>query len=130
MKRTIILFYISLLIAMYCSSQTTYPHILNDSLVIITAEQLKQTNLIFLEHDKLTKENAQLLNKINQQNQMINNYIKIDSLNIKKQAELNNTIDNLKSDIKKKSKTSVKKGILFGSGLGIAVTSLVFLLVK
>lgn len=115
---------------MYCSSQTTYPHILNDSLVIITAEQLKQTNLIFLEHDKLTKENAQLLNKINQQNQMINNYIKIDSLNIKKQAELNNTIDNLKSDIKKKSKTSVKKGILFGSGLGIAVTSLVFLLVK
>jgi hypothetical protein len=38
-----------------CISQniSKYPKILNDSLVVITPEQLKQTNLIFLEHSKL-----------------------------------------------------------------------------
>lgn len=115
---------------MLAFSKDIYPRILNDSLVIITAEQLKQTNLIFLEHDKLFKENKELLTKIDYQNQMLDNYIKIDSLNILKQRELTTTIDNLKSEIKRSNRKSVKKGILFGSGFGIVVTSLVFLLAR
>ena len=41
-------------------SQNIYPHILNDSLVIITAEQLKATNFIFLEHSELKSINSEL----------------------------------------------------------------------
>ena len=33
-------------------SQTTYPKIVQDSLIVITPQQLKQTNLIFTQHDK------------------------------------------------------------------------------
>ena len=52
-------------------SQTTYPKTLNDSLIVITPLQLKQTNLIFLEHYKLKRQVPELekkklyLNKIN-----------------------------------------------------------------
>lgn len=103
---------------------------MGDSLVLITTDQLKQSNLIFLEHDKLSKENIQLNKKIKYQEEIINNYSKIDSLNILKQQELNNQITNLQSEIKKKSKSSLRNGILIGGGVGIAVTSLVFLLIR
>ena len=43
-----------------CFSQTTYPRIVSDSLVLITSSQLKQTNLIFAEHQKLKSMNVQL----------------------------------------------------------------------
>ena len=43
-----------------CFSQTIYPKIVSDSLVLITSSQLKQTNLIFAEHQKLKSINVQL----------------------------------------------------------------------
>lgn len=43
-----------------CFSQTIYPRIVSDSLVLITSSQLKQTNLIFAEHQKLKSMNVQL----------------------------------------------------------------------
>ena len=103
---------------------------MGDSLVLITTDQLKQTNLILLEHDKLSKENVLLNKKIEYQEEIITNYAKIDSLNILKQQELNNQITSLQSEIKKKSKVSLRNGILIGGGIGIAVTSLVFLLIR
>ena len=103
---------------------------MGDSLVLITTNQLKQTNLILLEHDKLSKENVLLNKKIEYQEEIITNYAKIDSLNILKQQELNNQITNLQSEIKRKSKVSLRNGILIGGGIGIAVTSLVFLLIR
>ena len=89
-----------------------------------------KTNLILLEHDKLSKENVLLNKKIEYQEEIITNYAKIDSLNILKQQELNNQITSLQSEIKKKSKVSLRNGILIGGGIGIAVTSLVFLLIR
>lgn len=103
---------------------------MGDSLVLITTDQLKQSNLIFLEHDKLSKENIQLNKKIKYQEEIINNYSKIDSLNVLKQQELSNRITDLQSEIKKKSKSSLRNGILIGGGVGIVVTSLVFLLIR
>lgn len=103
---------------------------MGDSLVLITTDQLKQSNLIFLEHDKLSKENIQLNKKIKYQEEIINNYSKIDSLNVLKQQELSNKITDLQSEIKKKSKSSLRNGILIGGGVGIVVTSLVFLLIR
>lgn len=71
MKKYIIPFLVSLLTPIASFSQTTYPKTLNDSLIVITPIQLKQTNLIFLEHYKLKRQVPELekkilyLNKIN-----------------------------------------------------------------
>ncbi len=110
MKKISLLLLINLLTAISCFSQDIYPKKLNDSLVIITADQLKQTNLIFLEHDKLLKENSMLYNKINLLDSLNNNYVKIDSLN-------NITINNLKQELDAKAKKNkpIKNYIIGGS---------------
>lgn len=61
MKKKLIIFLINLLIPTVCFSQNTYdyPKILNDSLIVITSKQLKQTNILFLERSKLLKEKAE-----------------------------------------------------------------------
>lgn len=84
-------------------SQNTYPKQINDSLVVITTEQLKQTNLIFLEHDKLSKENVLLQEKINTQNEIIINYKKLDEERLIQQKELNDKVVHLNKEIKKKN---------------------------
>lgn len=115
MKKISLLLLISLLTAISSFSQDTYPKKLNDSLVVITANQLKQTNLIFLEHDKLSNENKMLYNKITLLDSLNNNYVKIDSIN-------NITINNLKQELSKKSKSPVKHYIIggsFGAVLGL-----------
>lgn len=115
MKKISLLLLISLLTAISSFSQDTYPKKLNDSLVVITANQLKQTNLIFLEHDKLSNENKMLYNKITLLDSLNNNYVKIDSIN-------NITINNLKQELSKKSKKPIKHYIIggsFGTVLGL-----------
>jgi len=111
MKKINLLLLISLLTAISGFSQDTYPKKLNDTLVIITSDQLKQTNLIFLEHDKLSKENKQLYSKVALLDSINNNYVKIDSLN-------NVTISNLKRELDKKSKNKPVKNYLIGGGVG------------
>lgn len=115
MKKISLLLLISLLTAISSFSQDTYPKKLNDSLVVITANQLKQTNLIFLEHNKLSNENKMLYNKITLLDSLNNNYVKIDSIN-------NIAINNLKQELSKKSKSPVKHYIIggsFGAVLGL-----------
>lgn len=58
-------------------SQSIYPKQINDSLVAITVKQLKETNLIFLEHDKLLKENETLKRSSDKMSEMIGNYRQI-----------------------------------------------------
>ena len=78
--------------------------------MVITVDQLKQTNLIFLEHGKLSKENVLLKNKVVLLDSLNNNYVRIDSLN-------NVTINNLKQELDKKAKKnkSIKNYIIGGS---------------
>lgn len=113
MKKIVILSLISLLIPIVCFSQNTYnyPKILNDSLVVITHSQLKEANLIFLDHS-----NLKILNNI--QKQKINIYKRLeleyklnDSIKTKQICVLQNTIndnnkiiDSLNSTINKKQK--------------------------
>lgn len=52
MKRTLTTLLIGLLIPTASFSQSSYPKILNDSLIVISPTQLKQTNLIFNEYKK------------------------------------------------------------------------------
>ena len=70
MRKILIILLISIFPKILCFSQTTYPRIVSDSLVLITSSQLKQTNLIFVEHQKLKSMNIQLDVKFNLQEEI------------------------------------------------------------
>ena len=65
---------------MWCSSQNIYPKIVNDSLIVITPQQLKTTNLIFLEHKKFKLEFPELNKQISSYEKIIKSYVKTDSI--------------------------------------------------
>lgn len=126
MKRIVVLLLISLSIAICGFSQNTYPRTLTDSTVEITNEQLKQTNLVFLEHHKLTLENKDLKNKINLLDSIIVNNNKIDSLRVIDYTNLQTDYESLR----KKCKVSRTKSFLTGSLIGVAITSIIAILIK
>ena len=86
MKKSLLILLISLLPTMWCSSQNTYPKLVNDSLVVITPQQLKATNLIFLEHKKFKLEIPELKKQITSYESLINSYERNDSV---KNAQIN-----------------------------------------
>lgn len=126
MKRIVVLLLISLSIAICGFSQNTYPRTLTDSTVEITNEQLKQTNLVFLEHHKLTLENKDLKSKINLLDSIIVNNNKIDSLRVIDYTNLQTDYESLR----KKCKVSRTKSFLTGSLIGVAITSIIAILIK
>ena len=113
---------------------TTSNLIEQDSIVYVTTQDIKYTNLIFIEHKKLIKDNALLLNQIENYKDLTNTLTQIDSLRlrqIKEYSTLNENyqlqIESLNKDIKKKNKTLLCwkiGGITISSGL------LLFLLLK
>lgn len=129
MKRSIILLVLSLLTAIASFTQTTYPKNLNDSLVVITAEQLKQTNLIFVEHEHLTKENVLLKNKISLQDSLIYNYSQIDSIQKNNIVKLTEEVDFANNKINKLEKQfKVYKPVAYISSGALIATLLILLL--
>ena len=82
MKQIILILLISLLGTMSSFSQTTYPKVTEDSLVVITPQQLKHTNLIFLEHRKLSKEVDLLIQQVNGLETINKNLVAMDSLRL------------------------------------------------
>ena len=129
MKRSIILLVLSLLTAIASFTQTTYPKNLNDSLVVITAEQLKQTNLIFIEHDHLTKENVLLKNKIGLQDSLIYNYLQIDSIQKNNIIKLTEEVDFANNEVNKlKKQFKIYKPVAYISSGALIATLLVLLL--
>lgn len=137
MKRSIILCLLSLLTVIVCFSQSTYPLILNDSLIVISPIQLKQTNLIFLEHKKLSLENSEL--KIQNENygKLIFNYQVSDSVKNGQISLLTNSLGEYNSIIeeqrvqigKLQSSKKLYKGIAVG-GVTISLGLLILLIVK
>ena len=91
-------------------SQTTYPKITKDSLVVITHKQLRQTNIIFEEHYNLKRENNLLYEEIvvmdsminnlemssNYYNECINNYKDSTVIKNKQIYDLNTSVDRIK----------------------------------
>lgn len=77
-----------LLVSSLAFSQSTYPKVTKDSLIVITPFQLRKTNLIFLEHSKLKLEVKELNKQIVDYESMIsyckelsnNKQVQIDSL--------------------------------------------------
>lgn len=89
-------------------SQSTYPTIHNDS-ILISKEQLKQTNLIFAEHNKFKLENIELKKQVDLSAQLITNYQLTDSI---KNIEINKLKDYSKDVSEKLAKASKKSNLL------------------
>ena len=93
MKQFVIVLLLSLLVPIASSSQTTYPVTIGDSLVIITADQLKYTNLIFNEHRYLTEKVNILENQISNLEKLNFTYVEQDSIRCKQIEEYKNAYE-------------------------------------
>lgn len=131
MKKSLIVLLINLFLTICCFSQNTYPKITQDSLILITPTQLKQTNLIFLEHSKLKLELDSYINKVNIQSKQIDYYIntidlKDESYNIQKEVYTINE-NNLKKELRK---SNFKSKCFMWGGITVSTSLLVLLLIK
>lgn len=120
---------------MWCSSQSTYPKLVNDSLVVITPQQLKATNLVFLEHKKLKLENVELRSQVSSYELTTANYLRLDSLQRQQLARANTQIklydQAMQAQNEQLDKITKKKNRLvkLSTGLGILTTVLAIVLV-
>ena len=122
---------------MWCSSQNIYPKLVNDSLVVITPQQLKATNLIFLEHKKLKLEVPELNKQIASYESLIKSYEQTDSVRnaqVKRlmlHAEVSEQVmqNQLREINKLESKNKLFKGLTIG-GVTVSVILIATLLLK
>lgn len=122
---------------MHLSSQNMYPKLTNDSLVVITPQQLKAANLIFLEHKKLKLERFELTEQLASYELLIANHAKTDSLRVQQldRANLqvrmyNDAISKQNEQLSKISKKNKRLTTLSIGGLSVSVVLLVILLAK
>lgn len=134
MKKFVILFFLILSMTTMCFSQNISSRIEKDSIVLITPNQLKEANLIFVEHQKLLRENDLLFKQIS--NYKLDNelLLKTDSL---RTLQLRNyegltesyslKIEQLNKEIKRKNNALLVWKV---GGVTVGVGLLVWLLLK
>lgn len=122
---------------MHLSSQNMYPKLVDDSLVVITPQQLKASNLIFLEHKKLKLERFELNKQLTSYELLTANYAKTDSIRLQQlaRAELqmqmyDEAISKQQEQIAKMSKKNKRLTTLSIGGFAISVGLLLALLIK
>ncbi len=122
---------------MHLSSQNMYPKLVDDSLVVITPQQLKASNLIFLEHKKLKLERFELNKQLTSYELLTANYAKTDSIRLQQlaRAELqmqmyDEAISKQREQIAKMSKKNKRLTTLSIGGFAISVGLLLALLIK
>ena len=127
MKKSILTFFLILLATTTSFSQTISNEIKKDSTVLITSDQLKRTNLIFVEHEALLKTNSLLHQQLD--NYKLNNNLLLRSDSIHKveidkykllTESFSSEITSLNKEIKRKDRTILTLkigGITISSGL-------------
>lgn len=122
---------------MHLSSQNMYPKLVDDSLVVITPQQLKASNLIFLEHKKLKLERFELNKQLTSYELLTANYAKTDSIRLQQlaRAELqmqmyDEAIGKQQKQIAKMNKKNKRLTTLSIGGFAISVGLLLALLIK
>ena len=100
---------------------------------MITAKQLKQTNIIFLEHRRLKERDSVMIKQIDEMDRLLAVYNSIDSINkqqlssFKKQVEdQNKTIDDMSSKLIKSKKKNRRKNFVLGVLSGALVSIFAF----
>ena len=134
MKRTLIALLIMILARITCFSSTTLISTDPDSIVSVTASDLKYANLIFVEHSKLLKENSLLYQQVGNYVELNNQLTQIDSLRLQQINEYDKLsqsyatqIDALSKEVKKKNKAIRYWQI---GGVTVSVGLVLFLLLK
>ena len=130
MKRSMILLAISLLTTIATFFFCFYPQNIGDSLVVITAEQLKQANLIFVEHSYLAEENSLLLDELDAKDEIIFNYHQMDSINRTNIIKLTNELDFTKSKVDRLNKKLNNHKTYFWVGGGALVAAIIAFFLK
>jgi hypothetical protein len=134
MRKILIILLISIFPKILCFSQITYPRIVSDSLVLITSSQLKQTNLIFVEHQKLKSMNIQLDSKYTIQEEIssiLNQSTIVKDLQITNLQAINNiNKTTLLNTNKELSQYKKRQNILVIGGCTIGVSLTLLLLFK
>lgn len=122
---------------MHLFSQNMYPKLVDDSLVVITPQQLKASNLIFLEHKKLKLERFELNKQLTSYELLTANYAKTDSIRLQQlaRAELqmqmyDEAISKQREQIAKMNKKNKRLTTLSIGGFAISVGLLLALLIK
>ena len=122
---------------MHLSSQNMYPKLVDDSLVVITPQQLKASNLIFLEHKKLKLERFELNKQLTSYELLTANYAKTDSIRLQQlaRAELqmqmyDEAISKQREQRAKMNKKNKRLTTLSIGGFAISVGLLLALLIK
>ena len=122
---------------MHLSSQNMYPKLVDDSLVVLTPQQLKASNLIFLEHKKLKLERFELNKQLTSYELLTANYAKTDSIRLQQlaRAELqmqmyDEAISKQREQIAKMNKKNKRLTTLSIGGFAISVGLLLALLIK
>lgn len=126
-KKLLILLLIILLTKTTSFSSTISKGIEKDSIVSITPIQLKETNLIFAEHQKLLNENRLLFEQINNYKEDNKLLMQSDSIRQVQIQAYKNLNEALNKNINKKN-----KALFFWKVGGITVSTglLIFLLLK
>jgi hypothetical protein len=122
---------LSLLTTTVSFSQTTYPQIVNDTLILLTSDQLKHTNLIFAEHKMLLEKTDLLESQTQQYKKLIANYEYNDSVN-SELLEVNKKlyikrIDALNDSLKKETKKRKLSQLGMFGAIGIALIAILFI---
>lgn len=134
MKKILILLTIILLATTTCSSQIISTDIKSDTIVYITTDQLKYANLIFVEHDKLLKENELFKQQIRNSQMITDNLLLNDSIKSLQIANYRYTndlyikqINTLNQDLSNKNNTILYWKI---GGITVSVGLILFILLK
>lgn len=131
MKRTLITLLLITLTKIISFSSTTSTPIEQESIVSVTASDLKYANLIFVEHKKLLTENSLLYQQLGNCIDLNNQLVQVDSLRKEQIFELNKKhtkqINDLNKEIKKKNNSILYWQI---GGITISVGLILFLLFK
>lgn len=134
MRKILILFLLTLLPKIYSFSQTTSELTSLDSIVCITANDLKYTNLIFVEHKTLLAENSLLweqLGNYKHENNILSETSLLKTKQITEYEDLNAAnlehIRKLNSELKRKN-TAIK--CLQIGGIAVTVGLIIAILVR
>lgn len=132
MRRILMILLLFLILGNSSFSQTTYPKIVQDSLVIITKEQLKLTNTIFLEHEKYSLQIPELERKLGLQQQtdsLLRQSLVVKDQQISNLHEINTANESILLNKDKELKKYKVQNKLFIIGGCTVCTSLIFLLI-
>lgn len=134
MRKTLIIFLLMMLTRIGCFSLNTSTPTEQDSIVYVTASDLKYANLIFVEHKKLITENTLLYEQVENLEHLNIENEQVDSLRREQLAEYDRINQNYVEQINKLSKDinrrdKILKGWQIG-GVAVSIGLVLFLLLK